>query len=99
MARNPDNTFSDVPLVKIHGKEYDYDSIMHYTSWSGADKNTQNIADFPLLRWARGGPDFTPPPEGPTLSNADVINRNHPEGGSLYPSKGDSAGILHLYPW
>lgn len=80
------------------GGEYDYSSIMHYSSeaWSsnGASDNPEEstVHNVPLVRWKAGGRGYEPPGEV-TERNAELIPFN------TMPSEGDVEGVKALYPW
>lgn len=85
-------------MHRTHGVEYDYSSIMHYSSehmtnywplWPYADWST---AQTPLRRWKNGDRYFTPP-ERATDQNSELILSN------LWPSRLDVEAVKRLYPW
>ncbi|KAF2647673.1 hypothetical protein K491DRAFT_723237 [Lophiostoma macrostomum CBS 122681] len=90
--------FDDLGGIYVtKGGEYDWHSIMHYTSDAfHNDRLSRDPPNVPLFRWVNGDPDFQPPPvdHTPTADEAKLIGWNEQETtDDLY------SHIQTLYPW
>ena len=85
------------PLTDQTYGPYDYSSIMHYksTDFSGGKDFNAGIGAMPLVRWAKGAPDYQPPSGTPKFPEAVFLVAPK----DYKPSAGDLDGVKKLYPW
>jgi hypothetical protein len=78
------------PYQQSYGKDYDYDSIMHYDSRTDSSMRDGGVRDVHLVRWKNGRPSDG---SGPDDSNAELIPYN------VEITDSDKERIQFLYQW